>query len=152
VNPVFAGPDARAALQDAYPILVTNTASLAAVNEAIAVGRFPHEGPLPMRRFRPNVVVDGFEPWVEDGWRRVRIGESTFRAVKGCDRCVLTTVDPDTAEHGKEPIATLARIRKWDGATWFGMQLVPEEPFGDIPVGARFEVLEAVRETDGPPR
>jgi uncharacterized protein YcbX len=152
VNPAFAGPDARAALQDAYPILVTNTASLAAVNEAIATGRFPHEGPLPMRRFRPNVVVDGVDAWAEDGWRRVRIGDTTFRAVKGCDRCVLTTVDPDTAEHGKEPIASLARIRKWDGATWFGMQLVPEEPFGEIGLGARFEVLEAVRETDGPPR
>ena len=81
-----------------------------------------------------------------------RIGDVTFRAVKGCDRCVLTTVDPDTAEHGKEPIATLARIRKWDGTTWFGMQLVPEEPFGELRVGARFEVLEAARETNGPPR
>ena len=151
-NQAFAGPDDRAALQDAYPYLVTTQASLAAVNEEIARGRLASEGPLPMRRFRPNIVVDGDLPWAEDGWRRVRIGDVTFRAVKGCDRCVMTTVDPDTAAHGKEPIATLARIRRWDGTTWFGMNLVPDEPFGEIAVGARFDVLEAIGETDGPPR
>jgi uncharacterized protein YcbX len=151
-NQTFAGPQDRVSLADAYPYLVTSEASLAFVNDRIAEGPLAHEGPLPMRRFRPNIVVSGTAAWSEDGWRRVRIGAVTFRAVKGCDRCVLTTVDPDTARKGKEPIATLARHRKWDGATWFGMQFVPEQPFGQISVGDEFVVLEAERETDGPPR
>lgn len=151
-NQTFAGPDDRVSLADAYPFLVTTEASLAYLNERIAEGPLAHEGPLPMRRFRPNLVVSGVPPWSEDGWRRVRVGDVTFRAVKGCDRCVLTTVDPDTARKGKEPIATLARHRKWDGATWFGIQFVPDEPFGTIHVGDEVEVLESVPAPDGPPR
>jgi uncharacterized protein YcbX len=151
-NQAFAGPDDRAALQDAYPYLVITRASLQALDDEISRGRFPEQGPMAIRRFRPNIVVDGDQPWAEDGWRRVRIGDVTFRAVKGCDRCVLTTVDPDTGVHGKEPIATLARIRQWDHLTWFGMNLVPDVPAGEIRVGAAFEVLEEIGEPDGPPR
>ncbi|HLY34909.1 MAG TPA: MOSC N-terminal beta barrel domain-containing protein [Jatrophihabitantaceae bacterium] len=148
----FAGPDDRVSLADAYPFLVAAEESLAALNAWIAAGPMADQGPLPVRRFRPNIVVSGAPAWSEDGWRRVRIGEVTFRAVKGCDRCVLTTVDPDTAAKGKEPIATLARHRKWDGAAWFGMQFVPDEPFGTVHVGDEVEVLDAVHAPDGPPR
>ena len=45
-----------------------------------------------------------------------------------CDRCVMTTIDRTTRESGKEPIRTLARHRKWDGATWFGIRLTPVLP------------------------
>jgi uncharacterized protein YcbX len=150
-NPEFSRATDHVALADAYPILVTTELSLAAVNELIAAGPLSAEGPLPMARFRPNLVVDGSPAWAEDGWRRVRIGAAEFRAVKGCDRCVLTTIDPETAAKGKEPIATLARHRKWDGKTWFGMQLIPDTPGVRITVGDAVEILEAV-DSDGPPR
>jgi uncharacterized protein YcbX len=105
-----------------------------------------------MTRFRPNVVVSGTTPFAEDGWRRIRIGAAEFRAVKGCDRCVMTMTDPDTAARGKEPIATLARHRQWDGATWFGMNLVPDTPGVTISLGDPVEVLESVEAPNGPPR
>jgi uncharacterized protein YcbX len=81
-----------------------------------------------MRRFRPSVVVAGAPAWAEDDWKRVRIGPVTFRVAKGCDRCVLTTVDPDTAAKGHEPLFTLARHRRWDGKIWFGINLIPDLP------------------------
>jgi uncharacterized protein YcbX len=151
-NQAFAGPDDRVSLADGYPFLITTEDSLAAVNGWIATGPMAEQGPLPMQRFRPSIVVSGVPAWTEDGWRRLRIGGLTFRAVKGCDRCVLTTIDPETARKGKEPIATLARHRKWDGLTWFGMNLVPDEPFGTLHVGDDVELLESVPAPDGPPR
>lgn len=151
-KPTYTRPDDRVSFADGFPLLLTTTGSLEALNDAVAAGRFPAEGPLPMTRFRPNVVVDGAEAWAEDGWRRVRIGKAEFRAVSGCARCVMTTVDPITAAKGKEPIASLARLRRWDGKTWFGMNLVPDSPGVTIDAGDEVEVLEAVAAPDGPPR
>ncbi len=151
-NPHFAQPDDVVSMADGYPVLLATEESVAQVNDWIATGARAEEGPLPMIRFRPNVVVRGAAAFAEDGWRRIRIGEATFRSVKGCDRCVLTTVHPETAEKGKEPIATLARYRRWDGATWFGMNLVPDTPGATIRVGDEVEVLDAVDAPDGPPR
>ena len=76
-------------------------------------------------RFRPNVVIDGEEPFAEDAWPTVRIGNLKFRTTMVCDRCVMTTIDPITLAGGKEPIRTLARYRRWDRKTWFGTRLVP---------------------------
>jgi hypothetical protein len=64
----------------------------------------------------------------------------------------MTSVDPDTAAKGKEPIATLARHRRWDGATWFGMSLIPDTPGATIAVGDEVEILAAEPAPDGPPR
>ncbi len=151
LNPAFTLPTDSTAFADAYPILATTEASLARVNEWIAAGPLAAQGPLDMRRFRPNVVIAGGEAFDEDRWRRLRIGSAVFRAPKGCDRCVMTTTDPDTAARGKEPIATLARHRRWDGATWFGMNLVPDSIGAAIRVGDEVEILETA-ESDGPPR
>ena len=148
----FAEPQDRVSFADGYPLLLATTASLDALNDLIAEGSGGADGPLAMDRFRPNVVVGGGEPWAEDGWRSVRIGAATFRAVKGCERCVMTTTDPLTAARGKEPIATLARHRRWNGKTWFGMNLVPDSTGVDIRVGDPVEVLHAVPAADGPPR
>jgi uncharacterized protein YcbX len=151
-SPQFADPADTVTFADAYPMLLTSQDSLADLNALIAGGPNAAEGPLVMARFRPSLVVTGAPPWAEDGWRRLRVGAATFRAVKGCDRCVLTTVNPQTAARGKEPIATLARHRKWDGATWFGMNLIPDTPGAVISTGDPVEVLDEAPAADGPPR
>ena len=89
---------------------------------------------LDMRRFRPNVVVDGDVPFAEEGWSHVELGGVTFRVASHCDRCVMTTIDPDTLIRGKEPIRALAKHRRRDGKTWFGVRLVPTTT-GTISVG-----------------
>ena len=151
-NPDFADPTDYVSFADGYPLLLASIASLDQLNDWIADGRWPDDGPLPMTRFRPNVVVAGATPWVEDGWRRVRIGDAIFRSVKGCDRCVMTMTDPDSGRRTKEPIATLAKHRQWDGATWFGMNLVPDTAGAVIRVGDDLEILHEVPAPDGPPR
>ena len=72
--------------------------------------------------------MTGGEPFAEDEWTSVRLGEVAFRATMVCDRCVMTTIDRQDLRTGKEPIRTLARHRKWDGATWFGIRLTPALP------------------------
>jgi uncharacterized protein len=150
-NPRYSRDGDRVSFADGYPLLLTTESSLAELNGQIAAGPLAGEGPLPMRRFRPSVVVAGAEAWAEDGWRLLQIGGVAFRAVKGCDRCVLTTIDPDTAAKGKEPIATLARSRRWDGKVWFGINLIPDSP-GAIRVGDPVRILEQADHSDGPLR
>jgi uncharacterized protein YcbX len=151
-NPEYAGPGVPMHFGDAYPLLLATEASLAALNELIAAGPRADEGPLPMVRFRPNLVVAGGPPWVEDGWRRIRVGEAEFRVVKGCDRCAIPTTDDQTGVRRKEPTYTLAQHRRWDGAVWFGMNLVPVTPGATLHVGDDVELLDAVPAPDGPPR
>ena len=112
-------------LADAAPLHVTTHASLRRLNQWLAESDVD---PLGHDRFRPNVVLDGREPFVEDGWRRVRIGEVDFRYTMACDRCVMATVDRQTLATVKEPIRTLARHRRWEGSTWFGIRLTPVLP------------------------
>ncbi|UQX86774.1 MOSC domain-containing protein [Jatrophihabitans telluris] len=118
-------------LADAGPLLLTTGASLSRLNEWVAQTAAelsePVPSPLVMDRFRPNVVVrDAEVPFGEDRWTRVRIGDVAFRASELCDRCVMTTIEPSSLAKGKEPIRTLARHRRWDGAVWFGLRLIPE--------------------------
>lgn len=98
---------------DAYPGLITSEDSLRDLNTRTDV-------PIIMRRFRPNVVVSGAAPYAEDGWLDVNIGEVAISLVKPCSRCVLTTVNPDTAVSGKEPLRTLARYRRFENEVYFG--------------------------------
>src|SRR5690606_30145092 len=93
--------------QDGYPFLLTSEASLADLEQR-AGGRFE------MERFRPNIAISGCGAFFEDELARFRIGGVRFENVKPCDRCVITTVDPSSAESGKEPLATLGRFRKTD--------------------------------------
>lgn len=120
----------RMSLADAGPLLLTTEASLAALNA------WTDEGApvLDMLRFRPNVVVDGDEPFAEDEWGFVTLGEVRFRIAGGCDRCMMTGIDPFTLQRGLEPIRTLSKHRRRDGKTWFGVLLVPENE-GEIAVG-----------------
>ncbi|ROQ27096.1 hypothetical protein EDD98_6753 [Streptomyces sp. PanSC19] len=141
VDPDYALPGETVSFADGYPLLVTTTASLDALNSLIAQGDHADEGPLPMNRFRPNLVVEGTAPWVEDGWKRLAVGEVTFRVARPCGRCVVTTTDQITAERGKEPLRTLARHRTSDGRVVFGQNLVPEHT-GTVRVGDAVKILD----------
>ncbi|MEU9480326.1 MOSC N-terminal beta barrel domain-containing protein [Streptomyces sp. NPDC048191] len=141
VDPEYALPGETVSFADGYPLLIATTASLDALNSLIAEGAHAHEGPLPMNRFRPNVVVAGTEPWAEEHWSRISVGEVLFRVAKPSGRCVVTTVDQDTAVRGREPLRTLARHRKVGSGLIFGQNLVPLSP-GTIRIGDPVRVLE----------
>ena len=122
----------RNSLSDAAPLHVTSESSLERLNDwvletALERGEEPKD-PLGHDRFRPNVVVTGGEPFAEDTWVEARIGDVPFRATMVCDRCVMTTIDRGSLMTGREPIRTLARHRRWAGATWFGIRLTPVLP------------------------
>lgn len=142
-DPGYGRPTDVVSFADGYPLLLTAQESLDALNHLIGPVVGPGAAPLPVTRFRPNLVVAGAPAWAEDGWRRIRVGDATFRVVKACGRCVLTTVDPDTATTGPEPLRTLARQRRWDGRVWFGMNLVPDTPGAVLHVGDTVTVLES---------
>jgi uncharacterized protein YcbX len=134
VDPRYAEPEDRAAFSDGFPLLLISQASLDDLNERLAQ-------PLPMSRFRPNLVVEGCEPYAEDGWRRIRIGELSLRVVKPCSRCKITTVDPYTGETGAEPLKTLAGYRRRGNQVYFGQNLIHEGP-GELVLDMPVEVLE----------
>jgi MOSC domain-containing protein len=150
-DPAYSRDQDRVSFADGYPLLLATEESLATLNELIAAGSRAEEGPVSMTRFRPSLVVAGAPAWAEDRWRVVRIGAAGFRAVKACNRCVFTTIDPDTASKGTEPLATLARHRRWDGKTWFAINLIPDSPGVTLHVGDPIEIIEQV-ETDEPLR
>lgn len=141
IKPEYALPGETVSFADGYPLLATTTASLDALNSLIARGDRADEGPLPMSRFRPNLVIEGTAPWEEDGWKRIAVGEVTFRVARNCGRCVVTTTDQLTAARGKEPLRTLARHRNQDGRLVFGQNLVPERT-GTVRVGDPVALLD----------
>lgn len=102
-----AGPD-RVSFADAFSFLILSEASLAALNARL-------EKPVPMNRFRPNVVVAGVDAHAEDAWSAVRIGSVELAVTKPCARCVMTTIDQATAARGVEPLRTLAGYRRGPG-------------------------------------
>lgn len=135
VHPDFSQPGDHVSFADGFPLLLANEASLDDLN-----GRLKE--PVPMDRFRPNVTVSGFDALAEDGWKRVRIGNVTFRAPKLCGRCIVTTTDQETGERlGDEPLKTLSAYRLVGQAAIFGVNLVPDA-VGTIHVGDPVDVLE----------
>ncbi|OIK26078.1 MOSC domain-containing protein [Streptomyces malaysiense] len=149
VDPEYALPGETVSFADGYPLLVTASASLDALNSLISRGRHAAEGPLPMDRFRPGVVVRGTEAWAEDEWTRLSIGEVVFRVARTCRRCVVTTTDQGTAARGREPLYTLARHRRIDGGLIFGQNVVPLTR-GTVRVGDPVRVLERGGSGAGP--
>jgi uncharacterized protein YcbX len=125
-----ARPDDRVSFADGFPLLLTTTASLSAVNDWLVEGG---DEPVPMTRFRPNVVVSGSTPWAEDDWlgHRLRIGEVTFRAAKSCARCVVTTIDQETGETGRQPLHILGKNRRVGNDLLFGINLIPDVYAGE---------------------
>ena len=134
VDPAYGRRGDRVGLADGFPFLLASGASLADLNARL-------QSPIPMNRFRPNLVVEGCEPFAEDGWRLVRIGTITFRVVKPCARCAITTVDQRTASKGKEPLRTLASFRRAGNKVLFGQNLIHDHK-GTLRLGDPIEVLQ----------
>jgi uncharacterized protein YcbX len=155
VNPRFDQGSDIVSFADGYPLMAIGEASLADLNSRLAANAElpprpsatpPRQGgelfvPLPMNRFRPNLVVSGSEAYAEDDWATVRIGDAVFRSTKPCERCVITTVDQAKGDFaGKEPLKTFASYRmakdvmpeRFESlgvgptAVLFGQNLVPE--------------------------
>jgi uncharacterized protein YcbX len=117
VDPDYAPAGTRVSFADGFGFLLVSEESLADLN-----GRL--DAPLPMNRFRPNLVIAGGEPFGEDAMSDFRIAGVPFRVVKPCARCVLTTTDQVTLERGPEPLRTLATFRRRDGKVYFGQNVV----------------------------
>jgi uncharacterized protein YcbX len=135
VDPQYAQPGDEVSFADAFPLLLTTTASLDHLNAQL-------EKRVSMLRFRPNVVVDGSLPHAEDGWKRIRIGSIEFEVAKPCSRCVFTTIDPETAtpDVDGEPLRTLTRYRQAKGGVMFGMNLIARGE-GALQIGDPVQVL-----------
>lgn len=138
---------------DGYPLLAAGESSLEDLNSRL-------ELPIPVGRFRPNIIVSGSKPFEEDRWGDVRVGGVAFRGTKPCARCVVTTIDQSTGQKtGKEPLRTLATFRRAEKVlpdsfeqhglgpndVLFGLNLVPVGEGGVISVGDPVEVLSDAR-------
>ena len=118
VEPAKNPPGTLVSFADGYPYLLTSEESLAQLNEKLAE-------PVPMDRFRPNLVVRGTAPDAEMSWQSLRIGAYDFRSVDGCGRCVVTTIDQATALKNplREPLRTLATYRQQGSSIKFGQNV-----------------------------
>ena len=130
----YAQPGDRTGFADGFPLLLISRASLDDLNTRL-------EHPVEMRRFRPNLVIDGCDAYEEDTWSEIRIGDVAMRVVKPCSRCVITTVDPDSGEvSAGEPLQTLATYREKDGKVFFGQNVIHNAP-GELTLGDTLAVI-----------
>jgi uncharacterized protein YcbX len=133
VNPDYGLPSDQTSFSDGFPFLIVSESSLAALNREMGLN-------LPIERFRPNLVISGCRGYEEDTWREIRIGEIDFRLPKPCARCSVPTIDPETAETGKEPLVTLNRTRKWQNKVYFGQNALHDQ-CGELAVGDRVQII-----------
>ncbi len=122
------------AFSDGFPILLISQSSLDDLNSRL-------NSPVPMVRFRPNIVVSGCAPFAEDSWKKIRIGNVIFRLVKPCSRCVIPTINIDSAEKSPEPIRTLSTYRKRNNKVFFGQNVIAEGT-GSLSLNMPVEILE----------
>ncbi len=132
VDSAYARDGDQTSFADGFPLLLISEASLEDLNRRL-------ESPVPMNRFRPNLVVRGCGPYAEDGWGEIRAGGAVFRVAEPCPRCAITTVDQESGKRGKEPLKTLAAYRKAEGEVWFGRNLI-HTSLGTVRVGDPVEV------------
>ncbi len=118
---------------DGYPFMIIGQSSLDDLNSRMKI-------PLPMNRFRTNFVFTGGKPFEEDNWKKFKIGNVIFEAVKPCARCVITTTDQETAERAEEPLLTLSKYRKTGNKVMFGMNLICDS-IGKVSVGDKITLL-----------
>jgi len=138
----WAGEGVETGFSDGYPVLVTTTGSLAALNAATLA-----EGGLAfgMDRFRPNIVIDDEEPFADDRWAAIEIAGIRYDLVKPCARCIMTTQDQLTGERGgADPMPAMRQLRmsadRRVAGVLFGWNAVPRGT-GEVAVGDAVTVL-----------
>ncbi|MBN1302113.1 MAG: MOSC domain-containing protein [Melioribacteraceae bacterium] len=120
VDRKYAHKNENTSLSDGYPFLIIGQESLNLLNSKL-------DKKVSVNRFRPNFVFTGGNPHDEDKWEQFKIKDITFRPVKPCARCSITTVNQDTAELGNEPLKTLSFYRRSENnKVLFGMNLLHE--------------------------
>jgi len=118
----------RTGFADGFPLLFISQASLDDLNSKL-------KDSVPMKRFRPNVVVTGCNAFAEDTWQTVKINNVHFRIIKPCSRCIITTIDPTLGMvTSPEPLKTLATYRKQGNKVMFGQNVVHDD-VGTLTVG-----------------
>lgn len=130
----YADKGDKTAFSDGFPLLLISQGSLDDLNQRLS-------SPVPMSRFRPNIVVKGCQPFAEDLWKKIQIGGITFRIVKPCSRCVIPGINIETAEKEAEPIKTLVSYRKRDNKVFFGQNVIANAN-GKIEVGMTVKIIE----------
>ena len=139
----WAGSETPVTFADGYQILVTTTASLAALNADMEAHG---EGAVGMDRFRPNIVIEGAEAFAEDHWAALEIGGLRLDLVKPCARCIMTTQDQLTGSREMaNPMKAMGRIRmsadRRVPGPLFGWNAVPRGE-GVLRVGDTVKILE----------
>jgi uncharacterized protein YcbX len=134
VDPRYAVNGETVSFADGMPYLIIGQKSLQDLNSRL-------EEPVPMDRFRPNVVFSGGKAFLEDSLRKIKIGSVDFQVIKPCARCVLTTVNQETGEQGKEPLKTLSTYRTVNNKVYFGQNVVALS-FGTVNIGDSIQELE----------
>lgn len=155
VDTKYARNNDAVSFADGYPYLLIGQASLDELNRRVSSTDDESVKPLEMRRFRPNIVVEGSRPYEEDSWQQFNINNIDFYGVKPCARCVLTTIDPETAQKGKEPLRTLATYRTWNKKILFGQNVLgastDQAVLGTISVGQSIEIVNRQEPWLAPP-
>lgn len=134
VDKAYAQNNEITSLSDGYPFLIIGQASLDDLNAKLTEK-------IPMNRFRPNLVFTSIVPFEEDTMKKFTIGGINFYGVKPCSRCVVTTIDQNTAQKKEEPLRTLASYRAFGNKVNFGMNLL-HEGNGTIKIGDEIIILE----------
>lgn len=133
VDPRFAHQQEIVGFADGFPFLLIGEGSLQDLNNRL-------QEPVPMHRFRPNLVIAGTKPYDEDLWNIINIGTSRFEVAKPSARCSVITIDNQTAVRGKEPLKTLSEYRVKDNKVMFGQNLLCQQG-SQLSVGDKVEVI-----------
>lgn len=129
---------------DNSPVMLTATASLAELNQRIVETYLSQSQAISMNRFRPNIVIETTEPFIEDSWSLIQIGNIQFKMAKPCSRCIITTIDQKQGQKNqlKEPLNTLETFRQLsEKGVMFGVNMIPQNE-GIIRIGDRLRVLK----------
>ncbi|MCF6202614.1 MAG: MOSC domain-containing protein [Methylococcaceae bacterium] len=134
VDPDYAADTDKVNFSDGFPFLIVSDASLTSLNQEMKI-------PLPMLRFRPNLVISNCKSYAEDSWKKIQISNIVFRLPKACSRCSVPTIDTETAQTNKEPLTTLSRLRRWNNKVFFGQNAL-HDTVGELSVGDPVEIIK----------